>query len=179
MRDLKFELSPWALLVYAVLFFFDDEGVFMPLLLAAAVHESGHAAALILSGARLRSISIGVFMLEIDYSGQLSRGRLLAAALAGPAAGLLLSAVGLSIGGDFMDRCGVISLFLSLFNLIPAMPLDGGRAAALVFPAKTAGKLCKACSFAVLVGGAALLFAGGGLSLAIIACWLVYYNAVV
>ncbi len=47
--------------------------------------------------------------------------------LAGPAAGLLWSLLALSLPTLYFQTSGKIGLVISLFNLLPIRPLDGGR----------------------------------------------------
>lgn len=60
-------------------------------------------------------------------------------ALAGPLLGSLGAAVvwiaGEAAGSDFLVALAFVGFFLNLFNLIPVVPLDGGRAAAALHPA--------------------------------------------
>ena len=89
MRDIKFDISPVALLVLAILYFFDTSGLYAAALPAVAVHEMGHVLFLRLGGRRLSRLSLGLFGLEMDYTGQL-RGLMGALAIAaGPAFGLI------------------------------------------------------------------------------------------
>jgi Zn-dependent protease len=59
--------------------------------------------------------------------------------LAGPILGSLASAVPLAIwlatGSDFWRALAYVGFFLNLFNLLPVLPLDGGRAMAALSPA--------------------------------------------
>ena len=58
--------------------------------------------------------------------------------LAGPVLGTLASLVPLGIwlptGSDFWRALAYIGFFLNLFNLLPVVPLDGGRAMAALSP---------------------------------------------
>ena len=59
-------------------------------------------------------------------------------ALAGPILGsigaALVWAVGAAIGSDLLVALAFTGFFLNLFNLLPIVPLDGGRAVAAVHP---------------------------------------------
>jgi Zn-dependent protease len=58
------------------------------------------------------------------------------AALAGPAFGVAASAVcwgyAITTGEQFWTACAYIGFFLNLFNLIPALPFDGGRIVGII-----------------------------------------------
>ena len=60
-------------------------------------------------------------------------------ALAGPILGSLGAAVcwivGEATGSEFLVALAFVGFFLNLFNLIPIVPLDGGRAAGALHPA--------------------------------------------
>ena len=94
---------------------------------AAAVHELGHWAALGLLGARVRALRVGVLGAVMIPDGRLSYGGELLAVLAGPAANLL-SALALTALGPGTEAAVGAHLVLGAFNLLPARPLDGGRA---------------------------------------------------
>lgn len=174
---MKLDVSAGALLIFALAYFFDGSGMLAALLPAAAAHEAGHIAALLLCGARIRRLRLDIFGLRLDYSGRLGRASALCSALAGPAAGLVYAFPAMRAAGQGMRMSGAISLLLSFFNLLPALPLDGGRALALL----CAGRRVRACSrvTAALLMAAGLwaLFEYGSLSLLVMGGWLLAYNA--
>lgn len=59
--------------------------------------------------------------------------------LAGPATGtaaaLVVEMWGRATGSSFLMSLAFVGFFLNIFNLLPALPLDGGRAAAALHPA--------------------------------------------
>ena len=124
---LRWEVSPGFLLLLGVLYWL-DEGVGLLLwgLLACAAHELGHVAAALALGGRAERLSLTVVGAELSFSyrAPLTYGQDSLVALAGPAANLLL-------GGLFfaLDRQlpAVLSLGIGAFNLLPILPLDGGR----------------------------------------------------
>lgn len=96
------------------------------------VHELGHALV-----ARRRSVP--VHAIELSFLGGAAQMSELprsandevAIAIAGPIVSLVLAAVGLGAGhltGSFIvSALGYINLVIAIFNLIPALPMDGGR----------------------------------------------------
>ena len=89
--------------------------------LAAAVHELGHAIAVNMSGHRIHCLDIS-FMGARIITDNLDSDEWYCA-LAGPAFGLLL---GLTI--QIFPRLGICAIFQSFINLLPIYPMDGGRA---------------------------------------------------
>ena len=114
------------------------------LFLCVTLHELGHALAARRYGIPTRDI----ILLPIGGVSRIERmpekpREELWVALAGPAVNVLI-AVGLYglyaafgarpelrnlrlVGGSFLDRLMVVNLWLAVFNLIPAFPMDGGR----------------------------------------------------
>lgn len=96
------------------------------------LHELGHAVV-----ARRRNVAIGG--IELSFLGgaaqmnELPRSAVdeILIALAGPAVSLALAALGLGLGAitgiGAIAVVGWINLALAIFNLIPALPMDGGR----------------------------------------------------
>ena len=100
--------------------------------LAAILHELGHLAALRLLRGRVEALRFRLSGAEICYRGTgISYGGEVLLALAGPGMNLLWAAV-LALASrwypeDLLYRFIGCHLVLALFNLLPALPLDGGR----------------------------------------------------
>lgn len=100
--------------------------------LAAILHELGHLVALRLLRGRVEALRFRLSGAEICYRGTgISYGGEVLLALAGPGMNLLWAAV-LALASrwypeDFLYRFIGCHLVLALFNLLPALPLDGGR----------------------------------------------------
>jgi Zn-dependent protease len=173
--------EPFALAVLSTLGFFG----------AILLHELGHALVAIRNGIGITSIQLWIFggLAQMDREPD-SPGTEFKVAIAGPAATLAIAVVcaaaGFVLGGkDFGDALvrsvrfqpeeqvsGVvamfawlttINLFVLVFNLLPAFPMDGGRVARAIAWWKTGDK-GSATRFAATLGQVfAYIFIGGGL----------------
>jgi Zn-dependent protease len=104
------------------------------------VHEMGHVIALRREGIRASSPMFIPFLGAVIASRSLGENALAEArvGLAGPVLGSLGAAACLAIGeatnSNFFLALAYVGFFLNLFNLIPVVPLDGGRAMAAMAP---------------------------------------------
>jgi Zn-dependent protease len=96
------------------------------------VHELGHAVVARRRGVRIGGIELQFFggVANIITPPRSARDEMLIAA-AGPAVSLMLAATGLYFGrllhSSFVTYIGLTNLVLGIFNLLPALPMDGGR----------------------------------------------------
>ncbi len=95
---------------------------FFAAVIAAAVHELGHIAAVGLLGAEIKEVQIGAGGAKLCAS-PLSRNREIICVLAGPAASLMLM-----LFARIMPRVAICGLVQGVYNLLPIYPLDGGKA---------------------------------------------------
>lgn len=123
----RLEASPGFLLLLGVLYWLDEGVGLLPWgLLACAVHELGHVAAALALGGRAERLSLTAVGAELSFSyrSPLTYGQDSFVALAGPAANLLLGGLFFALGRQLP---AVLSLGVGAFNLLPILPLDGGR----------------------------------------------------
>ena len=165
------------MMLTAALIALDSEGFLMLSWSAVILHELGHMVAIRLLGMECRSLQLGLGGLRIDYGGgQTTYGQDAFMALGGPAAGALC-AITLALVAQRWPAEWVYVLVgchgvLCLFNLLPAMPMDGGRVllAALSGPlgAMGAARVVRISTCAVGIcltaGGLWVLFQSGGRS---------------
>jgi Zn-dependent protease len=106
-----------------------------------AVHEFGHVVVLRMQGVKSTLPTFVPFMgafVKVK-SRQRSVAHEAASALAGPVAGTLGAIATLELSHVFdsqlLRALAYTAFFLNLFNLVPALPLDGGRVAGALHPA--------------------------------------------
>ena len=187
MRE-RFRIGLGAALPAALLLLLGTVEVSTDVLLPAFCHELGHLLALWLLGLHIRSIRMELRGFCIEYYGSCSAvGHALAAA-AGPFAGFAwawaASAIGQRTGLDWLSLSAGVSLLLSLFNLLPALPLDGGRIVLALSCAVLGDRRGEHVTEALsLFVGAALLGAGvwlmlrqRGVAVLAAAIWLLLYQ---
>ena len=160
----RFTVSPGFLTLLGLLFYLDQGvGLLGWGLLACVLHELGHIAAVRLLGGRVERLSLTAAGAELALDGErpLSYGRELAVSLAGPAASLLTAWLAASAG---LFLLAGLSLGQGLFNLLPVLPLDGGRALGLLLSCRTgeAGARWTLAGVSAVLAGVLL---GGGLIL--------------
>jgi len=104
------------------------------------VHEFGHVIALRREGVKASAPMFVPFLGAVITARSLGDDALAEArvGLAGPILGTIGSAavaiVGLVTHTGLLEALGYIGFFLNLFNLLPVVPLDGGRAMAAMAP---------------------------------------------
>ena len=136
MFGFPFQINLSFLMLLALVFvaFGGVAGVVIVCLAFASVllHELGHALVARKLGVRVSGIELGFFggaakMVEMPRTANHE----LAIAAAGPAVSLVLAGLGLGLGAmthvPLIAWLGWTNLIIALFNLIPALPMDGGR----------------------------------------------------
>jgi Zn-dependent protease/CBS domain-containing protein len=168
-----------------------DDGTYIAMAIVAAalffasivLHELGHAIQARRDGIAIGDITLWVFGGVANLRGQPpSAGAELRMALAGPAVSLVLGVTFLLVSlllplPEAVDGVafwlGQINLYLLVFNLIPALPLDGGRALRAILWARrrdftsatrTAGRLGRGFGQAMIAAGLLLVIFVGAFS---------------
>lgn len=176
-RRFSLEVRPGAGVLLSGLYFLLPLRWCARLALTVTVHELGHFAALILCGAQvcgLRMEGCGLVLRCTPTEGAL---RTVTAALAGPAAGAGLFCILRGLG---YIACAELSLLFSCVNLLPVLPLDGGRALYAALSAlageraaeRTLDVLGLVLPVALMVLGLALFARGFGLAPGVFGAWL-------
>lgn len=180
----RFHISAGAVLAAALIFFFTDTATLWAIALPVAAHELGHVLALRLVGLRIKGFRAEMKGLCIDYCGFCGTAGHIFTAAAGPLAGLIYAFAASYwaklFNNDTAALSAGISLLLSLFNLLPVLPLDGGRIfsriACMALGYGRGERLSKNLGLAVsgtaLAAGLLLMWQGMGAGLAVAAIWL-------
>ncbi len=127
MSRCRVEITAGAAVLFPLLFYLDDSGIFSAVLPAVFFHETGHCISARMYGGRILSFRMslsGLCLETTPFSSSLSEA---VCAAAGPLCGLLWAALCSCIPGEWWERCRDVSLYFSVCNLLPAQPLDGGR----------------------------------------------------
>lgn len=120
-------VRPGFLLLLALLFYLGDGNKMMLLtVLAAAAHEGGHIVASRMMKGRVEQLTLSMVGAELtfEYPIVLSYGRENLVLLSGAAANLLIGGIFFACG-FYQVTCVMVAL--GSFNLLPVIPLDGGR----------------------------------------------------
>lgn len=167
-RRFALDIRPGAVALLAGLYFLLPLRWCVRLALAVVVHELGHVAALVLCGAE-------VYGLRMEACGLALRCAPPEGAVRTIAAGLfcILRGLGYPEGAD-------LSLLYACANLLPVLPLDGGRALEAAVTAlageRAAERLLDVLGLVLpvaLMGFGVVLFARGmGLALGVFGAWL-------
>ena len=121
------EVTSGAALFFPILYFLDTSGWFAALLPAVLCHELGHWFAVRYCGGTVLSVRLDVTGICMDISPMHRTWEDVLCAGAGPFAGLCWVPLALCIGGDWGEKSAVSALIINCFNLLPALPLDGGK----------------------------------------------------
>lgn len=145
----RLDVGPGWVAMMCAFYYINPAGCFLPFCAAIVVHELGHVIA-------LRACGIPIYGLRLNLGGAvldtapMDCCREMICALAGPAVNLLCIPV-----CRWFPTFAMFSLCLAVFNLLPVLPLDGGRAlqAALLLVLRTEHALRVSKIVAICFGG--------------------------
>ena len=121
-NKLRLSIKPNTYFYLALLLFFVPLPWLAAWFIAVCSHELFHIVAVRLCGGEISRLDIGIGGMDMETSPLSERKRLIAI-LSGPAGGLLLVFL-----GRWLPKTALCSWMLSVYNLLPLLPLDGGRA---------------------------------------------------
>ena len=180
MRKRRLLISAAAAIAAACVLSGYDCSVLCAAAIAVLIHELGHLVAICVLGLHVKGFDFEISGLKIVYSGLSNWLKDFIIAVSGPLFGL---AYYLSLSGTGMHVCNLsakISALYSLFNLIPVLPLDGGRmmlsaAAAMLDEEesiKLTSKISLCLSMALSALGLGLMLFGEGSAMFAAGIWL-------
>lgn len=160
----RLQVSDSFLLMAALAGFLDEGGIAPLFFAAAALHELGHALAVRLCGGEVLCLRLTAVGGVLRY--RLRRptaARALCIAAAGPLVGLAAAWCGARLGYALFAGA---NLLLSVLNLLPVRPLDGGEMMAVLLGGGR-GQLAMECAVCAMLGALSgwIVFRGGGCSL--------------
>ena len=174
---MRLAVSPAALLVFALAFFFDTDGLVSAFLPAVCVHELGHLLMLKACGRRVLCLRVTLTGLVLDYAPRLEGGKSILCAAAGPLAGGAYALIACAVGRPFWLVSGAASFLLSVFNLLPVLPLDGGRVLSALLPGASGQRVSLAAAVLLLLGGVWIFLTFRSYGLLLAGAWLTVCNA--
>ena len=172
----KLNASPAAVLLMALVFFFDTSGLISAFVPAVLAHELGHFLFLKVFHRRVTRLYLGFAGLEMDYAPRLEGAGSLLCAAAGPFFGGIYALIACSLPGDFWLVSGAASFVLTVFNLLPVLPLDGGRILLALVPAPAARIISLIAAVLMLICGAITLVRYHTPVLILASLWLALCN---
>ena len=114
-------VDPRRYILFAVLLFLVPLPWMIAWVIAVTFHEICHLAAVKAFGGKIQKFSFGFSGADMQCSGLAGKAYLLCV-LAGPVGGLSLAFL-----GRWFPRVAICSWLLSIYNLLPISPLDGGQ----------------------------------------------------
>jgi len=149
----KLKIDPRLYVLLAVLIFLLPLKWLSAWCAAVCLHELFHFAAVKLYRGKIRIFSLNLGGADMECT-DLSDKAYMLSVLAGPLGGLLLVLL-----GRWLPRLAICSWLLSVYNLLPVLPLDGGQALRIMLKDKNAlGVLQRIMLFVVSILAAYLCF---------------------
>ena len=168
------KVSPLFFVFWLILALFGDVSNILHVLICAVVHEAAHICTFIALGAEIKDIEILSFGLSASLKNtmKLSCKKEIICAAAGPTANIVFAVIAMLLtyfpnieGAEFLFYCNAA---LAGINLLPIVPLDGGRIIYFllldVLEVKKADIIAKIIAFLLLV------------PMTVFGVWLVLYN---
>ena len=159
----KIKISPFSI-IWIIFLMLSNTPFIVPLICAVLLHEIGHMLCAKLLKIKIKSFELSLFGGRIKTQKEPSYVDELIFALGGPLAGFVgfaftykIALINLNIPfcQNFLFPFSILSLCLSIFNLIPLTSLDGGRilkcSLCLLFSLDIADKILRITSFLTLL----------------------------
>lgn len=125
LKNSRIDFTFGCTVIPSIMILFGYTEILLPLILAVIIHEAGHYLAVTAMGGSIENITFNAGGLKMLYnSGSFTYMQDTLCVLAGPFAGIIAAYITSHCG--FLVFSG-INLSISLFNLLPIRPLDGGK----------------------------------------------------
>lgn len=173
----KLKFSDSILVILALSILLDKEILTIIFILSAFIHELGHLLSIVLCRAKILSINITIFGGVIKYHYIGSKFVDVFIALSGPFFGFLAAYIFSLFGLTIFSGANLI---LSIINILPIMPLDGGRIVTYLFNKKFSYIIGFIFKIVLTIFSVYIFIKGYGISLIlfVIAIWLYNQNKV-
>ena len=122
------KVSPF-FIIYSTIIVFTDSPYILPTILGIILHELGHILCAKILRAKITRLTLSPLGAQMKLEGIIPYKDELLIALSGPLLGILgfLFAFPFAHRSEMCSAFAIISLSLSIFNLLPLPSLDGGR----------------------------------------------------
>lgn len=188
MQNNFFELSPFAIVYFTLLMSCGTRDKTVAVVFAVIVHELSHLLALSIFGCRISSVLLSLKGLCIKYTDNEHYCERFISYMAGPLGGLIHFVFGELCGKAVLPEWFIlscrVSIFLSMFNIMPLFPLDGGYAADIILSFLIGNDASSRIlrifglvfSVSLMLSGLVCLVKDSGFGLSIAGLWLLCAN---
>ena len=115
--------------IWFIFIIYSKGALIIPIIAAIFIHELGHITASIILKVEIKCITISILGARLEMNGEISYLKEFIISRSGPMFGFLgfLLTSQIDIQSQTILNFSIISLALSIFNLLPIKTLDGGR----------------------------------------------------
>ena len=185
----KFSVSVGAVVVIVAFFAFGAARLLLLIFFTASVHELGHYMALKICDGSVAELHLGVIGVSMRHQYSATYIEEIFIASGGPIASAVLAAISAVMArqtqANILYHLAGMSLLLCIFNLLPILPMDGGRILYAGISSKTAHLAtadrvvcitsCVVIFFALTAGAYILVVTRTNFTLLVAAVWMLIH----